>query len=351
MADNSNNKTMCPVPFTSLIFNPDGKIGCCRERGNKDVIAQMKKGISFDEIWNGEEIRKWRREFIDGTALRCQEFIKNEKCHLSGLNQQLALRCDYQEYQKTPPILISPDFNGQCNLQCVMCDVWELPNGLYDSQWDYWKVLEKDVLPFVKIIDPLGGEPFIQKDTYRLMQLMNKVNKAAQWRFTTNGQWRFSKYISKNLDQLDILSFQYSVDAVTEKSYQHVRKGGTLKKLQANIEQHISYREGRVNTLGKKALYPFKSITVVMDNNWREIPAIITMMTNYGIEPLFVKCKSPDTRRIDLLPPDNIMEVLDYIFTNVSEFRYVFRLVNWLIEALPSDRRMKYKKQLLLNCS
>jgi cyclic pyranopterin phosphate synthase len=207
---------------------------------------------------------------------------------------------------------------------------------------------EKEILPYVKIIDPLGGEPFIQKDTFRIMDLVAKVNPNCSWRFTTNGQWSFNDVIAKYMDKLNLLSFQYSVDAIDADVYSKIRKGGKIQRLLKNIQDNVEYRKRRIERMGEEGFYSIHSITVMMTKNWKQVPLIIRKMEELDVEPLFVRCKDPEQLKIENQPPELIEEVLEFFFKKIDQFQYIFRYVNWLISSLPSDRQTWYKKQLMV---
>ena len=92
-------RKLCPIPFTTLIFNPDGQVGCCRERTNHDTIGNI-KDQNWQKIWNGEEIRKWRREFLSGGPTRCDEHMKTRLCNLNDYNRLLLPFTEFKEFQE-----------------------------------------------------------------------------------------------------------------------------------------------------------------------------------------------------------------------------------------------------------
>src|SRR5439155_91000 len=72
------------------------------------------------------------------------------------------------ERQQAMPRRLDLRLNGRCNLECIMCDVWRQPNELYDNS-DLWTLGPEKIFPFLLEVDMLGGEPFIQRDTYRFI--------------------------------------------------------------------------------------------------------------------------------------------------------------------------------------
>src|SRR5690606_40522164 len=74
----------CPVPFTTIILEPDGKVGLCRNKGNDFPVGTLSFD-SIEEIWdirNSEKARKWRREFIEGKHEICKNEVAYRKCNM-----------------------------------------------------------------------------------------------------------------------------------------------------------------------------------------------------------------------------------------------------------------------------
>ncbi|MCO4794693.1 MAG: SPASM domain-containing protein, partial [Bacteriovoracaceae bacterium] len=178
----------CIVPFTTLIFNPDGKVGVCRQKGTQHFIGDITKE-SVEDIWNNDYITKWRDEFLSGDIQICKEEISRTSCHLSMDNYTLFNEVELSSKQSGPMLKLTANFNGQCNLRCKMCDIWTMQNGLYDTI-GFWDNAKENFFPFIKEVEMLSGEPFIQEDTYKLIDIVSEVNPDCLWSFTTNGHWK-----------------------------------------------------------------------------------------------------------------------------------------------------------------
>ncbi|MCK5883671.1 MAG: SPASM domain-containing protein, partial [Bacteriovoracaceae bacterium] len=306
---------MCPVPFTSLIFNPDGNVGCCRERTNFDTVGNI-KNQTVEEIWNGEEIRAWRREFLEGEPKRCKVQMEQRKCNLQEFDLLMLPETDFSEFQINPPLRISPDFNGQCNLECKMCKIWTMDNGLYDKL-GFWIEAEEKYFPHIKFLDPLAGEPFIQKDLFRLIKKMKEKSPHATWRFTTNGHWKFNDYISDHLDMIEnIYSIQTSIDAATPELYARVRRKGILSVVLENLKQQQRYRATRISR--NMSGYNMLTIMTVIRDNWHEVPSMIELMDSFKTEYHFNKCNGPEELMLQTLPVEEQVEILDFFHSRVA---------------------------------
>ncbi len=244
---NNLPENFCPVPFASLIFNPEGIVGSCREKGSYHEVGNMLDN-HWKEIWNGEKLMKWREEFLTGNIKTCAKEIKDRNCNKAVSNKALLELIDYTTYQEKPPLRVSPDFNGQCNLTCNMCFVYKKPNGLYDrvGKPPFWEDAEKNLFPYVKQIDPLAGEPFIQKDFYRLIELTKNYDPKPDWTLTTNGYWKFNQAMKKTLDSMNLKHISVSMDAIDPKIYREIRRGDVHTVLNT-VQSLQDYQKERAN--------------------------------------------------------------------------------------------------------
>ena len=160
-----------------------------------------------------------------------------------------------------------------------MCDIWTLPNGLYDEH-DIWPILEKNVFPYLTNMDPLGGEPFVQKDTFRLIKLMSELNPTCKWSFTTNAHWNFNESIKKHLNLLPHVDIRISLDGLTDETYKKIR-GGELALVLDCIDKMVLYNEERkANHMRPMNL---ALAMTVQTYNWKEMH----LFADYGNKDIF----------------------------------------------------------------
>lgn len=340
-------KCFCPVPFTNLVLSPDGSVGCCRDLAGHGNFGNI-QDKSYEELWNCEEIRAWRREFLEGNiSERCKKNIAHTKCNTQEFNKYLLPYVEYTEYQDQLPVRLSPNFNGKCNLECVMCDSWTLGSGLYDTI-NFWENAEEKYFGNVKFVTPFSGEPFVQKDFYRLIRIMKTKSPDAMWELTTNGQWKLNNYVKKHLDMMgNIYSLQTSLDGATPAVFADVRRKGVLSKTLDNIEQQKIYRKERIS----RGLNNFEmsTMTTVIKKNWHEVPLIIKLMESLEVESQFLKCSGAEEQMIINYPLEMKLEVLDHFFSEIESKHMwrLFRVISPLIESLPEEPKLKYKAKYI----
>jgi len=255
----------CLVPFSTLILEPDGQVGSCRHKGSDFSVGSIMER-SLLEIWNGPGLRSWRREFLKGEVQTCKTETRHRACHLCPRYNTLFPLVSPAEWQSAPPLRLGLNLNGHCNLRCRMCHVWKKPNGLY-SEPRYWSQLEA-LLPHVREVELLSGEPFVQKDTYRLIDLISRINPACQWTITTNGHWKFNQRIEAALDKIPVKNLIVSLDSLNPQTYALIR-GGSLEVVLKNLELLVQYDRRRIqkslSSLGLKINF------LVQKDNWAEL--------------------------------------------------------------------------------
>ncbi|MCF8058913.1 MAG: SPASM domain-containing protein [Bacteriovoracaceae bacterium] len=314
-SENNLPENFCIVPFTNLILNPNGDVGVCRQKGTKHVVGNI-LGKSLDEIWNSDELKSWRQEFLTGNISTCAKEIKNDSCHLSPDNYTLFPLIELSEIQSQPLLKLTANFNGQCNLKCTMCDIWMMENGLYD-RIGFWDRAETDFFPYIKEIELLSGEPFIQKDTYRLIEKISEVNPDVLWSFTTNAHWKLTDKIKSQLDKIKIKNIICSVDSLDPVLYSSIRKEGRLEVVLQTIKDLKTYEKSR----DERGLSPL-SLTLhflVMKNNYHELPVVVDFVDSMAMRLTINNCYEPKELSLWSLPPEEEFEVAMSVLKNCDE--------------------------------
>jgi MoaA/NifB/PqqE/SkfB family radical SAM enzyme len=119
---------VCAYPFTFIELRSDGNVyPCCPgwallPFGN--IYLQP-----FDEIWNGEKAREFRRSVLDGSYKYC-DFTRC-KVHLDGKDHNLNIQVMYDKYEikkreyaeimDNYPEIINFGLDDSCNVRCIMC--------------------------------------------------------------------------------------------------------------------------------------------------------------------------------------------------------------------------------------
>jgi MoaA/NifB/PqqE/SkfB family radical SAM enzyme len=333
-------QTFCLVPFTNLILDPGGNICVCRHKGIEMVIGNLKDN-SLDEIWNGEFLRKWRKEFLEGKPVVCEKEIAHQKCHQCHYNNELLPITELKEIISTPPLKLTANLNGFCNLKCQMCNVWKLPNGYYNEE-NFWKPGREGLFKHIKEIDMLSGEPFLQADTYKLIDEVSSINPSCQWMFTTNAHWSFSKRTQEALDKIKIKYIVLSVDSFHHETYAKIRPPGKLSMVLKTINDLLEYRH-------KRQQEPTSSFEIHLNfltqkDNIDELKTAINFCLEREITPMISFLYQPHPFSLLDLGQQQRERILENIFKNLNpiEQNLCSRVILPLVQSLDGINKASF---------
>ena len=332
-------KVFCPVPFASLILNPNGHVGSCRELGIGHVLGNIHEN-TIEEIWNNKKFRDWRLEFLTGNIVTCKEYINHNSCNKLHSNLDLLPYIDASEVVKTPILRLSPDINGFCNLQCPFCNIWARPNHEYDKIDGFWEHLKKHIIPNLIQIDPLAGEPFLQPDLYKIINLAADSNPALSWRFTTNAQWSLSESIKSHLRKIKINRISVSLDTVDPKTYESIRAPGKLGNALKTIDDLKLFQK-------EKDFHLEINFSIQRENAF-QIIEMLNFCEENNLFPFVQYVYSPENLSPSTLGLAQRKKILKYYFSKMSQRELLIshRVLRALLETFRNNLQIKYFKML-----
>ena len=307
-------ENFCPVPFSTIIAEPDGRIGSCRLKGAEFEIGNILEENDLMEIWNSDFIQKWRTEFLTGNVTICEREIRHRACNLCSDNNKLLDKIELNAKQ-SKILKFTANFNGLCNLECKMCHIWQKPNGLYD-EIDFWRVAEKDIFPFVLEMDLLSGEPFIQKDTFKLIDMVAPINPDCNWVFTTNAHYKFTKKLEGYLDKIKIKSIMLSIDSFDEEVFSVIRKKGKLPLVLETALEFKKYRDKRVEQ-GRNS-FPILLGFLIQKDNWKELGEALDYCKEMDFRPHIQYAYEPLDCSLMDWGEEKHKEILDWYLDNLT---------------------------------
>jgi len=332
-------ENFCPVPFSTLLFEANGNVCMCRRKGSEFAIGNIQEQ-DYLEIWNGEKLKNIRAEFLTGRLRTCAVEVERDHCNLDANNADSLPFIELAVEQQRHPLRISPNFNGHCNVQCEMCHIWRYPDGLYDKI-GFWRTLENDILPHLREIDTFSGEPFIQKDTYRLIEMAAHANPNIFWSFTTNANWRLNDTIRSYLDMIQVKTFNLSIDSVDPAVYASIRRGGNLDKVLINFDLLQLYEQERI-AAGKSAL-GLTIHSVIQRSNWKGIPALLTLRKQRNAR-IHLKClfEPPELSLIGMTAAEK-RQILAYLLESLGREELMMTAALWkvLLKDIPKSDRLE----------
>ncbi len=284
----------CYYPFQQLLLQPTGNVSpCCY---NQDIVLGNVRDQSLEAIWNGPRLGALRREFLRGQPVSCAKQMDHIGCHRYSEREYLPVT-ELAEVMAVGPRRLDVRLNGRCNLKCIMCEVWTQPNGIYDDQ-NFWNWGREKIFPWLREIDVLGGEPFIQADTYRLIAEISSVNPECDWAFTTNGHFNF-KAVERFLDRVPIRWIQLSLDSVRSDTFAKIRVGGNLERAMATLSHLQEYQEVRT---GRGQSFRLTVSMCVQRANWDEIDLFLNFCAGQNVTPILQFAFIPEETSLLTLP-------------------------------------------------
>jgi MoaA/NifB/PqqE/SkfB family radical SAM enzyme len=270
-------------PFTGLATREDGAVkACCRSH----VVGKIQDN-SLEEIWNNDTMTRIRRQVLSNERPpECAPCFELEDQGVESLRQRhikntipesrinlypsalQALRNDFTMPFKFPTIEIK--LNNLCNLKCRMCNpldstnwkdwaevepfykkennylvhtIKELVNkpgqyiGPFDDTDNWWKDFET-LLPHFKRVEFAGGEPLMDPQHYKILDMLKPYGSAIELKYATNGT---TLGISRGRTVHDYwphfrsVAVNVSIDGIHD-VYNYIRGNGDFNEVEANIK-------------------------------------------------------------------------------------------------------------------
>jgi cyclic pyranopterin phosphate synthase len=165
-------------------------------------------------------------------------------------------------------------------------------------------------------LDVLGGEPFVQADTYRLIDEVSAVNSDCTWAFVSNGNYNF-KPLRRRLEKLKIRWFMLSLDSVVPETYARIRKGGDLKRALDTIDG-LAQLNDDLRAQGRD--FDFSISMCVQKDNWHEIEKFFVYCNAVQIRPWLQFAYTPTSVSLLDLPHGQRQEILWYLESLESKY-------------------------------
>ncbi len=251
--DNSN-KHFCILPWIHFSLGPSGEVHSCCRTDYKSSFGSLKNS-SLEEIWNSDAFKRFRLDMLNNEKISsCQDCYNIEKIGVESFRQISDRDWKDQFYRiddmnsdgslkHFEPIYLDLRFSNICNFKCRTCGPdystsWYSDNielGMSNFKPDFsnnekseqlWEELIK-ILPKIRKIYFAGGEPLLQKDHYRLLDELIKLNHLdVQLLYNTNlSNLSFSnKNILDYWKKFKNVAVSASLDGI-EKKGEYIRKG------------------------------------------------------------------------------------------------------------------------------
>lgn len=253
------NRNFCPMPWTGLMYNFDGKVKNCIRSGGK--IGNIKQQ-NIEQILQGQDNKSTQQRMLDNepgaNCYPCYE-LEDNKSGFDIISDRIFYirelkHVPLETYQVGQHDLYTVDvrWTNLCNFSCVYCgpefssqwasELGQIPIKPDTQQQDNFKQYIFSHASQLKHVYLAGGEPLLMKENLELLDLLKKVNPKVNLRINTN----LSKTDSKIFDaicEFENVHWTVSVESMHEE-FEYIRYGGVWSDFTQNLS--------RIQTLNHK---------------------------------------------------------------------------------------------------
>jgi MoaA/NifB/PqqE/SkfB family radical SAM enzyme len=360
----TQSKTFCMHPFTGLATREDGAVKVCCRSAPIGFIQDN----TLEEIWNNETMQLVRKQVLCGERpevckpcfdLEDQGVESLRQRHTAGIIPEArinlyptavsTMREDYTMPFEIPTMEIK--LNNLCNLKCRMCNPtdstswndWDQVEEFYDKEKNYisknvrklnlikkpyldkfednpnwWTSFEK-LLPYFRRVEFAGGEPLMDPQHYRILDMLKPYGKNIEIKYATNGTTlgiKGGRTIHEYWPYFKSVAVNVSIDGIGD-VYEYIRGNGSWKDVVKNIQEiqkidHVSRVVGAVAVQVSNVLILDKMIEYFLDDLGI---VFYTNIVNY-----------PNVLSPQVLPPylkALAIQRLDFVKERVPSFKYV----------------------------
>lgn len=287
------NKPHCIVPWVYFFAEANGDVmPCCVNNTHLGNVLEQ----DYREIWNSRKMNRFRRNMLSQKLPRsCSICIENQLL-TQDVNNTYNLKDYYNNFFKDTFDEIENITNedgsikedkikfksfvfkvsNKCNFQCRMCNGYNssrIEGKVIENPNFYIKFVE-DNIDDLELIEFVGGESFLMKETYDILDFLIKRNKPhPHLHFNTNmsvlnlGSRNIIQYLNKlDKNKIEVVA---SIDEIDKRS-EYIRSGCNWEIVERNLKT-FSKENIKINT----------NIVVSCYNVFR-LPKIIERLVDIG---------------------------------------------------------------------
>ncbi len=184
------------------------------------------------------------------------------------------------------PVVAQIEPTVQCDLDCTFCQSRELRRArprMHMIFNEFERVINE--LGFLVRVGLVGmGEPTLHPDFFKMAELTDRLGIATE---TVTNCNRHSQEIADKLVSSALKRIAVSVDGATPESYERTRIGGNFRRTISNLERLVRLR-------GSAERPKFDVQMVALNDNYREIPDLVRLCANIGVDSLMIQGRPTD---------------------------------------------------------
>ncbi len=313
----------CPMPFTNFVLSSYGTYRpCCEYEGGLEERGEQLQlsTTGFHEAWNSKALRDLRLKFLSGIKPKeCWKCWREEAAGIKSLRQAVLEPFSIKDVLSfknfvniatgfRSPRSLNLGLSNLCNLKCRICGplsstMWEkeylekdglvLDNQSKNTLNDANCKTLKEWLPNLDRIEVLGGEPLMNKEFYKLLDICLASGYAKNLTIHCNSNGTvFSKRFVELFDEFKSVSLYFSIDDLGDR-FTFQRYPAKWESVEKNLRKYERARKSTTE-LGIVA-------TVSLFNVFY-VPEFIEWISSHSIKPTFHILHAPDYFSIVNLP-------------------------------------------------
>ena len=305
-------------PFTGLATREDGAIcACCRSH----PVGFIQKE-TLEEIWNNDTMKRIRKQVLtDIRPPECEPCFSLEDQGVESLRQRHTtgkipearinlypnalnrLNDDYSMPFEIPTMELK--LNNLCNLKCRMChpmdstswNDWNVVKEYYKKESnimyniveehkleskpfldkfqdspEWWASLEK-LLPYFRRVEFAGGEPLMDPQHYRILDMLRPYGHQVEIKYATNGTTlgiKGGRTVHEYWPHFRSVAVNVSIDGIDD-VYEYIRGNSDWEEVVRNIKEiqtisNVSRIVGAVTVQVSNVLILDKMIEYFLDD-------------------------------------------------------------------------------------
>ncbi len=264
----TENPTFCMLGLLHTYVGPNGNVmPCCVGDMTKEPLGNINQVSDWEEIWNGEKYKEFRKNMIEGKknaicsfCYDTEKFTKNSS--RTHRNAQYAEQ--YDEYMKkllptgelrTNKLkYIDFRFSNKCNQACITCG-WDLSSSWYDlaQKLNYplpgpkfleptdkelaYKLIDDNVDSITEIYFA-GGEPMLSEYHWYTLEKLIQNGRSSEVSITYSTNCSTLKFKDKDVleywKEFKSVDVMASIDEVGDR-FNYIRWPGDWEKISENL--------------------------------------------------------------------------------------------------------------------
>ena len=221
----SENYAICTYPFESAQISMQGDVYVCCPPWCRSFSFGNIYEQSFDQIWNGEKAKEFRRQFINGNYNICYLNLCVKDCSHNVVPTETAPK----------PKTFIFCYDATCNVKCIFCrschqkqDLTYFNEHMDEIIYDMLENAQNVVLSGV-------GECLFSPHSRKLIKRISEIYPDIKFSLISNGILCDEKTLTELGIVNKLLSVTVSLHAVKKKTYDKLVIGGDFNRVVKNL--------------------------------------------------------------------------------------------------------------------